>query len=203
MSKHEFDLAMIAFKQLADTESFENIRGQLDKQRVHQKIAMLINEYRFSQDDIDAKANKVGRLTFEVFLDDLANNNFEASKAGTLDSLYATWELGQIQKFSKKGLAQLQTALETTTKNNHFFKEPAKAQILKLKNDATLSQEEKDQQIQMINDQWIQKAKEVNGMLNRQELVLACLINKSETDLIKAIQIIGKVYHNNPNLKVD
>ena len=140
-------------------------------------------------------SNQYGNLTFEVFLDDFLNKRFQFPNTNDIHTLYATREDRQITKLSNKTPERYKRALLTTTENNQSFKNQALSKIRNLWN---------IQEVKIANEESIRKAKEVNGLLNRQELIIAALNSpKTEQDLIKIIQIIGQVYYNNKEIFLD
>ena len=136
-----------------------------------------------------------GNLTFEVFLDDLLYKRFPIPNTTNITELYSTWEYYYIIKLSNKTPERYKRAIETTTENNQRFKNQA---LAKVKDPSNL------REIKIANEESNRKAKEVNGLLNRQELMIAALNSpKTEQDLIKIIQTIGQVYYNNKEISLD
>ena len=85
--------------------------------------------------------------------------------------------------------------MQTTTENNQRFKNEALSQTRNPNNTNELKNK---------NEISIRKAKEANGLLNRQELIISALkTTKDNKDLIKKIQVIGQVYYNNNQISID
>ena len=134
-------------------------------------------------------SDQYGNLTFEVFLDDFLYKRFPIPNTTNITELYS------IIKLSNKTPERYKRAIETTTENNQRFKNQA---LAKVKDPSNL------REIKIANEESNRKAKEVNGLLNRQELMIAALNSpKTEQDLIKIIQIIGQVYYNNKEISLD
>ena len=137
-------------------------------------------------------SDQYGNLTFEVFLDDFLYKRFPIPNTTNITELYSAWEYYYIMKLSNKTPERYKRAIETTTENNQRFKNQA---LAKVKDPSNL------REIKIANEESNRKAKEVNGLLNRQELIIAALNSpKTEQDLIKIIQIIGQVYYNNKEI---
>lgn len=140
-------------------------------------------------------SDQYGNLTFEVFLDDLLYKRFPIPNTTNITELYSAWEYYYIIKLSNKTPERYKRAIETTTENNQRFKNQA---LAKVKDPSNL------REIKIANEESNRKAKEVNGLLNRQELMIAALNSpKTEQDLIKIIQTIGQVYYNNKEISLD
>ena len=176
--------------------NYEQKRGELNARRIAPKMEALSRIIGKENIKTAEKiSNQYGNLTFEVFLDDFLNKRFQFPDTNDIHTLYATREDRQITKLSNKTPERYKRALLTTTENNQSFKNQALSKIRNLWN---------IQEVKIANEESIRKAKEVNGLLNRQELIIAALNSPTtEQDLIKIIQIIGQVYYNNKEIFLD
>ena len=176
--------------------NYEKKRWDLNVRRIAPKMEALS---KIIGKNNMGKAQKIsdlyGNLTFEVFLDDLLYKRFPIPNTTNITELYSTWEYYYIIKLSNKTPERYKRAIETTTENNQRFKNQA---LAKVKDPSNL------REIKIANEESNRKAKEVNGLLNRQELMIAALNSpKTEQDLIKIIQTIGQVYYNNKEISLD
>lgn len=188
--------AIHAIQEIMRYANYEQKRGELNARRIAPKmeaLSRLIGKENIKT--AEKISNQYGNLTFEVFLDDFLNKRFQFPNTNEIHTLYATREDRQITKLSNKTPERYKRALLTTTENNQSFKNQALSKIRNLWN---------IQEVKIANEESIRKAKEVNGLLNRQELIIAALNSpKTEQDLIKIIQIIGQVYYNNKEIFLD
>ena len=188
--------AIHAIQEIMRYANYEQKRGELNARRIAPKmeaLSRLIGKENIKT--AEKISNQYGNLTFEVFLDDFLNKRFQFPNTNDIHTLYATREDRQITKLSNKTPERYKRALLTTTENNQSFKNQALSKIRNLWN---------IQEVKIANEESIRKAKEVNGLLNRQELIIAALNSpKTEQDLIKIIQIIGQVYYNNKEIFLD
>ena len=188
--------AIHAIQEIMRYANYEQKRGELNARRITPKMEALSRIIGKENIKTAEKiSNQYGNLTFEVFLDDFLNKRFQFPNTNDIHTLYATREDRQITKLSNKTPERYKRALLTTTENNQSFKNQALSKIRNLWN---------IQEVKIANEESIRKAKEVNGLLNRQELIIAALNSpKTEQDLIKIIQIIGQVYYNNKEIFLD
>lgn len=188
--------AIHAIQEIMRYANYEQKRGELNARRIAPKMEALSRIIGKENIKTAEKiSNQYGNLTFEVFLDDFLNKRFQFPNTNDIHTLYATREDRQITKLSNKTPERYKRALLTTTENNQSFKNQALSKIRNLWN---------IQEVKIANEESIRKAKEVNGLLNRQELIIAALNSpKTEQDLIKIIQIIGQVYYNNKEIFLD
>ena len=188
--------AIHAIQEIMRYANYEQKRGELNARRIAPKMEALSRIIGKENIKTAEKiSNQYGNLTFEVFLDDFLNKRFQFPNTNDIHTLYATREDRQITKLSNKTPERYKRALLTTTENNQSFKNQALSKIRNLWN---------IQEVKIANEESIRKAKEVNGLLNRQELIIAALNSpKTEQDLIKTIQIIGQVYYNNKEIFLD
>lgn len=200
------------------SSKIEHERIQFDEERVQAKRAAF--EKAFAAYGVDwsilvAKQKVVGRLTFEVFLDDVLNKKFaiEALKNQngklTIDQLYDTWTQYAIKEVAKKNSKEFTALLLSSQENDRQSKLKAQEKILQLDQNIALSPEEKLLENQKIHTEREQQAAENSKMLNRQEIVISGLLGKEEfywndkSHLIYKIQAIGKYYYNTPEIKID
>ena len=176
--------------------NYEKKRWDLNIRRIAPKMEALSKIIgKNNMGEAQKISDLYGNLTFEVFLDDLLYKRFPIPNTTNITELYSTWEYYYIIKLSNKTPERYKRAIETTTENNQRFKNQA---LAKVKDPSNL------REIKIANEESNRKAKEVNGLLNRQELMIAALNSpKTEQDLIKIIQIIGQVYYNNKEISLD
>ena len=173
--------------------NYEKKRWDLNVRRIAPKMEALSKIIgKNNMGEAQKISDLYGNLTFEVFLDDLLYKRFPIPNTTNITELYSAWEYYYIIKLSNKTPERYKRAIETTTENNQRFKNQA---LAKVKDPSNL------REIKIANEESNRKAKEVNGLLNRQELIIAALNSpKTEQDLIKIIQIIGQVYYNNKEI---
>lgn len=173
--------------------NYEKKRWDLNVRRIApkmEKLSKIIGKNNMGE--AQQISDQYGNLTFEVFLDDILYKRFPIPNTTNITELYSAWEYYYIIKLSNKTPERYKRAIETTTENNQRFKNQA---LAKVKDPSNL------REIKIANEESNRKAKEVNGLLNRQELIIAALNSpKTEQDLIKIIQIIGQVYYNNKEI---
>lgn len=176
--------------------NYEKKRWDLNVRRIAPKMEALSKIIgKNNMGEAQKISDLYGNLTFEVFLDDILYKRFPIPNTTNITELYSTWEYYYIIKLSNKTPERYKRAIETTTENNQRFKNQA---LAKVKDPSNL------REIKIANEESNRKAKEVNGLLNRQELMIAALNSpKTEQDLIKIIQIIGQVYYNNKEISLD
>lgn len=176
--------------------NYEKKRWDLNVRRIAPKMEALSKIIgKNNMGEAQKISDLYGNLTFEVFLDDLLYKRFPIPNTTNITELYSTWEYYYIIKLSNKTPERYKRAIETTTENNQRFKNQA---LAKVKDPSNL------REIKIANEESNRKAKEVNGLLNRQELMIAALNSpKTEQDLIKIIQTIGQVYYNNKEISLD
>lgn len=176
--------------------NYEKKRWDLNVRRIAPKMEALSKIIgKNNMGEAQKISDLYGNLTFEVFLDDILYKRFPIPNTTNITELYSTWEYYYIIKLSNKTPERYKRAIETTTENNQRFKNQA---LAKVKDPSNL------REIKITNEESNRKAKEVNGLLNRQELMIAALNSpKTEQDLIKIIQIIGQVYYNNKEISLD
>lgn len=176
--------------------NYEKKRWDLNVRRIAPKMEALSKIIgKNNMGEAQKISDLYGNLTFEVFLDDLLYKRFPIPNTTNITELYSTWEYYYIIKLSNKTPERYKRAIETTTENNQHFKNQA---LAKVKDPSNL------REIKIANEESNRKAKEVNGLLNRQELMIAALNSpKTEQDLIKIIQTIGQVYYNNKEISLD
>lgn len=176
--------------------NYEKKRWDLNVRRIAPKMEALSKIIgKNNMGEAQKISDQYGNLTFEVFLDDFLYKRFPIPNTTNITELYSTWEYYYIIKLSNKTPERYKRAIETTTENNQRFKNQA---LAKVKDPSNL------REIKIANEESNRKAKEVNGLLNRQELMIAALNSpKTEQDLIKIIQIIGQVYYNNKEISLD
>lgn len=176
--------------------NYEKKRWDLNARRIAPKMEALSKIIgKNNMGEAQKISDQYGNLTFEVFLDDLLYKRFPIPNTTNITELYSAWEYYYIIKLSNKTPERYKRAIETTTENNQRFKNQA---LAKVKDPSNL------REIKIANEESNRKAKEVNGLLNRQELMIAALNSpKTEQDLIKIIQIIGQVYYNNKEISLD
>ena len=176
--------------------NYEKKRWDLNVRRIAPKMEALSKIIgKNNMGEAQKISDLYGNLTFEVFLDDLLYKRFPIPNTTNITELYSAWEYYYIIKLSNKTPERYKRAIETTTENNQRFKNQA---LAKVKDPSNL------REIKIANEESNRKAKEVNGLLNRQELMIAALNSpKTEQDLIKIIQIIGQVYYNNKEISLD
>ena len=176
--------------------NYEKKRWDLNVRRIApkmEKLSKIIGKNNMGE--AQQISDQYGNLTFEVFLDDILYKRFPIPNTTNITELYSAWEYYYIIKLSNKTPERYKRAIETTTENNQRFKNQA---LAKVKDPSNL------REIKIANEESNRKAKEVNGLLNRQELMIAALNSpKTEQDLIKIIQIIGQVYYNNKEISLD
>lgn len=207
--KNQLNILLAKLQPIADKAIFDELRSSLDQQRVDQKKNLFLAKFNLQSQGqlLEEKGKQVGRLTLEAFLDDaLSDPNF-ITNSNTITELYSSREDRQIDTFSKINAEKFKSALISASNNAEDFKKPAQIAILKIQNDPSLSSEQKQHLISAENQKWITAAKEANGMLNRQELVIAALSNynppRNEAEYIKKLQIIGQEYFNNKLISID
>ena len=173
--------------------NYEKKRWDLNVRRIAPKMEALSKIIgKNNMGEAQKISDLYGNLTFEVFLDDILYKRFPIPNTTNITELYSAWEYYYIIKLSNKTPERYKRAIETTTENNQRFKNQA---LAKVKDPSNL------REIKIANEESNRKAKEVNGLLNRQELIIAALNSpKTEQDLIKIIQIIGQVYYNNKEI---
>lgn len=173
--------------------NYEKKRWDLNARRIAPKMEALSKIIgKNNMGEAQQISDQYGNLTFEVFLDDFLYKRFPIPNTTNITELYSAWEHYYIMKLSNKTPERYKRAIETTTENNQRFKNQA---LAKVKDPSNL------REIKIANEESNRKAKEVNGLLNRQELIIAALNSpKTEQDLIKIIQIIGQVYYNNKEI---
>ena len=173
--------------------NYEKKRWDLNTRRIAPKMETLSKIIgKNNMEEAQQISDQYGNLTFEVFLDDFLYKRFPIPNTTNITELYSAWEYYYIMKLSNKTPERYKRAIETTTENNQRFKNQA---LAKVKDPSNL------REIKIANEESNRKAKEVNGLLNRQELIIAALNSpKTEQDLIKIIQIIGQVYYNNKEI---
>lgn len=176
--------------------NYEKKRWDLNVRRIAPKMEALSKIIgKNNMGEAQKISDQYGNLTFEVFLDDFLYKRFPIPNTTNITELYSAWEYYYIIKLSNKTPERYKRAIETTTENNQRFKNQA---LAKVKDPSNL------REIKIANEESNRKAKEVNGLLNRQELMIAALNSpKTEQDLIKIIQIIGQVYYNNKEISLD
>lgn len=176
--------------------NYEKKRWDLNARRIAPKMEALSKIIgKNNMGEAQKISDQYGNLTFEVFLDDFLYKRFPIPNTTNITELYSAWEYYYIIKLSNKTPERYKRAIETTTENNQRFKNQA---LAKVKDPSNL------REIKIANEESNRKAKEVNGLLNRQELMIAALNSpKTEQDLIKIIQIIGQVYYNNKEIFLD
>lgn len=176
--------------------NYEKKRWDLNVRRIAPKMEALSKIIgKNNMGEAQKISDLYGNLTFEVFLDDILYKRFPIPNTTNITELYSTWEYYYIIKLSNKTPERYKRAIETTTENNQRFKNQA---LAKVKDPSNL------REIKIANEESNRKAKEVNGLLNRQELMIAALNSpKTEQDLIKIIQTIGQVYYNNKEISLD
>lgn len=176
--------------------NYEKKRWDLNVRRIAPKMEALSKIIgKNNMGEAQKISDLYGNLTFEVFLDDILYKRFPIPNTTNITELYSAWEYYYIIKLSNKTPERYKRAIETTTENNQRFKNQA---LAKVKDPSNL------REIKIANEESNRKAKEVNGLLNRQELMIAALNSpKTEQDLIKIIQIIGQVYYNNKEISLD
>ena len=176
--------------------NYEKKRWDLNARRIAPKMEALSKIIgKNNMGEAQKISDQYGNLTFEVFLDDLLYKRFPIPNTTNITELYSAWEYYYIIKLSNKTPERYKRAIETTTENNQRFKNQA---LAKVKDPSNL------REIKIANEESNRKAKEVNGLLNRQELMIAALNSpKTEQDLIKIIQTIGQVYYNNKEISLD
>ena len=176
--------------------NYEKKRWDLNVRRIAPKMEALSKIIgKNNMGEAQKISDQYGNLTFEVFLDDFLYKRFPIPNTTNITELYSAWEYYYIIKLSNKTPERYKRAIETTTENNQRFKNQA---LAKIKDPSNL------REIKIANEESNRKAKEVNGLLNRQELMIAALNSpKTEQDLIKIIQIIGQVYYNNKEISLD
>ncbi len=176
--------------------NYEKKRWELNVRRIAPKMEALSKIIgKNNMGEAQKISDQYGNLTFEVFLDDFLYKRFPIPNTTNITELYSAWEYYYIIKLSNKTPERYKRAIETTTENNQRFKNQA---LAKVKDPSNL------REIKIANEESNRKAKEVNGLLNRQELMIAALNSpKTEQDLIQIIQIIGQVYYNNKEISLD
>lgn len=188
--------AIHAIQEIMRYANYEQKRGELNARRIAPKMEALSKIIdKNNMGEAQQISDQCWNLTFEVFLDDFLYKRFPIPNTTNITELYSAWEFYYIIKLSNKTPERYKRAIETTTENNQRFKNQA---LAKVKDPSNLGE------IKIANEESNRKAKEVNGLLNRQELMIAALNSpKTEQDLIKIIQIIGQVYYNNKEISLD
>lgn len=202
-------------------KSMETQRGSLDQERIakkQDKFLQLINtlhphQQHISPEEIQKKSDSVGRLTFEVFLDDFFNSPDlqpeKNQKLPTLNELYQNWESFKINETSKVLWSeQFAQALKDSTSNLWSYKQKAYAAVQKINADPDLSPEQKQEQIAKIHETWLLEARNKGELLNRHELICAALgkdftLKAERTEYFRILQHIGRHFFNEADTVVD
>lgn len=177
--KREMDLQILG--RLEDqwkSLQIESERGNFDEARVSPKRKEL-EKFGFETKTLQNKQNDVGRLTFEVFADDVFAGKVlpvENIKGMSLEELYHQWMQLAIKEVAKLDHNSFRQALENSHNNNFYRKKAAEEKILIVEQDHSLSPEEKTAKKQAIHQEWQQQAIAENKMLNRQEIVFSALV---------------------------
>lgn len=195
-SPNQIQLAIKNIQNFMRNSHYEHLRASLNEQRIAPKMERLKNLIGADQMKTARKiSDQYGNLTFEVFLDDYLSKNFTLPWTKDIGQIYSTWEFYYITKLSNRTPERYKYALQTTTENNQRFKNEALSQTRNPNN---------TNEVKNKNEISIRKAKEANGLLNRQELIISALkTTKDNKDLIKKIQVIGQVYYNNNQISID
>lgn len=195
-SPNQIQLAIKNIQNFMRNSHYEHLRASLNEQRIAPKMERLKNLIGADQMKTARKiSDQYGNLTFEVFLDDYLSKNFTLPWTKDIGQIYSTWEFYYITKLSNRTPERYKYALQTTTENNQRFKNEALSQTRNPNN---------TNEVKSKNEISIRKAKEANGLLNRQELIISALkTTKDNKDLIKKIQVIGQVYYNNNQISID
>ncbi len=195
-SPNQIQLAIKNIQNFMRNSHYEHLRASLNEQRIAPKMERLKNLIGADQMKTARKiSDQYGNLTFEVFLDDYLSKNFTLPWTKDIRQIYSTWEFYYITKLSNRTPERYKYALQTTTENNQRFKNEALSQTRNPNN---------TNEVKSKNEISIRKAKEANGLLNRQELIISALkTTKDNKDLIKKIQVIGQVYYNNNQISID
>lgn len=195
-SPNQIQLAIKNIQNFMRNSHYEHLRASLNEQRIAPKMERLKNLIGTDQMKTARKiSDQYGNLTFEVFLDDYLSKNFTLPWTKDIGQIYSTWEFYYITKLSNRTPERYKYALQTTTENNQRFKNEALSQTRNPNN---------TNEVKSKNEISIRKAKEANGLLNRQELIISALkTTKDNKDLIKKIQVIGQVYYNNNQISID
>lgn len=195
-SPNQIQLAIKNIQNFMRNSHYEHLRASLNEQRIAPKMERLKNLIGADQMKTARKiSDQYGNLTFEIFLDDYLSKNFTLPWTKDIGQIYSTWEFYYITKLSNRTPERYKYALQTTTENNQRFKNEALSQTRNPNN---------TNEVKNKNEISIRKAKEANGLLNRQELIISALkTTKDNKDLIKKIQVIGQVYYNNNQISID
>ena len=195
-SPNQIQLAIKNIQNFMRNSHYEHLRANLNEQRIAPKMERLKNLIGADQMKTAQKiSDQDGNLTFEVFLDDYLSKNFTLPWTKDIGQIYSTWEFYYITKLSNRTPERYKYALQTTTENNQRFKNEALSQT---RNPNNINE------VKSKNEISIRKAKEANGLLNRQELIISALkTTKDNKDLIKKIQVIWQVYYNNNQISID
>ena len=195
-SPNQIQLAIKNIQNFMRNSHYEHLRASLNEQRIAPKMERLKNLIGADQMKTARKiSDQYGNLTFEVFLDDYLSKNFTLPWTKDIGQIYSTWEFYYITKLSNRTPERYKYALQTTTENNQRFKNEALSQTKNPNN---------TNEVKSKNEISIRKAKEANGLLNRQELIISALkTTKDNKDLIKKIQVIWQVYYNNNQISID
>lgn len=196
----------------------ENERLHYDEERIipkRENFEKAFQEFGIHKKLIIEKQGKVGRLTFEVFLDDVLNKKFAIENSNNkkgkelLDDMYHQWTEAAIQNISNKKWTEFRDLLVSSQENDIQAKHKAQAQILQIEKDKNLTPEEKNEKKKAVHLSREQKAAESSKMLNRQEILISGLLKKeanylqNKSNLIYTIQVIGHFYYNTSQVLID